>query len=159
MREITITLYTFHELDETAKARARDWLRNGMEYPWFSESIDSIRAFVTRFGANLGDWSLGERGRDYIKTDITAAHFRGLKLRDFSPDEMPTGYCLDTSLWGTFHQEWKRTGDPMYAFEQALEAALSDIAADVEWHYGDEAIDECMDCNNYQFTQEGKFFQ
>ena len=158
METIELTVYHFDELDEAAKDRARAWYRNGLEYPWFSESMDSVRAFVEYFGARVQDWNIGERGRDYIKTDISPEHFRGTKLRSISPDYMPTGYCLDADLWGTFHAEWKRTSDRMYAFQQALEAALGAIASDVEYQFSDEAIDETIRINEYRFTEEGRVF-
>lgn len=158
MKTIQTTVYSFEELNEKAKERARDWWKQNLEYPWFDESMDSIRAFVEHFGARVGNWSIGERGRDYIKTDITQDRFRGLKLKDFSPDHMPTGYCLDCDLWGTFHKEWKRTSDPMYSFEQALEAALSAIASDVEYQYTNESVDDYLIVNEYQFTEEGRVF-
>ena len=158
METIELTVYEFDELDEAAKDNARAWYRNGLEYPWFSESIDSIRAFADYFGAKVGDWSIGERGRDYIRTDITQDHFRGTKLRSISPDYMPTGYCLDADLWGTFHAEWKRTSDPMYAFEQAIEAALGAIASDIEHHFSNEGVDESIRINDYRFTEQGRIF-
>lgn len=158
MKTVSLPVYTFQELDDKAKERARDWWRSSLDYPWFDDSLASIRAFVEHFGASVGDWSIGERGRDYIKTDITQEHFRGRKLKEFSPDHMPTGYCLDCDLWGTFHQEWKRTSDPMYAFEQALEAALCSIASDVEYQYTDEAVDDSLIANDYEFTEDGKLF-
>jgi hypothetical protein len=158
MELLEIEVYSFDELDDEAKERAREWWRDGLDYPWWSETHESIRAFVEHFGARLNDWSLGERGRDYLKTNINKGHFRGLKLKDYSPDYMPTGYCLDSALWGTFHAEWKATGDPMYAFQQALETALCDIASDVEHQFTDEAVDESLRINGYQFTQDGRIF-
>ena len=51
MEIIEITIYKFDELDDKAREKARAWYRDGMEYPWFSEAMDSIRAFVKHFGA------------------------------------------------------------------------------------------------------------
>lgn len=94
MEIIEVTVFSFDELGDEAKEKARSWYREGLEYPWFDESLASIRAFVEHFGGSLTDWSLGSgSGRDYLKTDIGASNFRGLKLKDFSPDNMPTGYC------------------------------------------------------------------
>jgi hypothetical protein len=158
METITLNVFTFDELTGKARERALDWARQGFDYPWFDESVDSIKAFVEHFGARASDWSLGD-GRGYIKTDITQDHMRGLKLKDFSPDHMPTGYCMDASLWGTFHAEWKKTGDPMYAFEQALEAAVHDVAADVEYQSSDEALSELLEINEYRFTEDGRIYK
>ena len=159
MEIVEVKIYSFEELSEDAKDTARDWLRNGLEYPWWDESKGSIRAFVEHFGGQMLDWSLGERGRDYVKTDITPENFRGLKLKDFKPDYMPTGFCFDSNLWGTSHKEWKQTGDPAYAFQQAIEDALCAIARDVEWQSTDECLDETLKLNDYRFTEEGRVWK
>jgi len=158
MQIIELQVFTFDELSDEAKEKAREWWRVNLDYPWFKESMDSIRAFVGHFGANVKDYEIGDSRRDYIKTDITQDHFRGRKLKDVDPEYMPTGYCLDCDLWLTFQKEWERTADPMYAFEQALEAALSAIRADVEYQYTNEAVDECLIINDFQFNQDGRIF-
>jgi hypothetical protein len=159
METIEINLYAFDELSDEAKERAREWWRESLDYPWWSEAHESIRAFLDHFGVEMRDWSMGERGRDYIKTNANKGNFRGRKLRDYSRDYMPTGYCLDCDLWGTFHDEWEATSDPMYAFQQALEAALSAIASDVEYQFTDEAVDESLRINSYQFTEDGRLYR
>ena len=159
MEIIEVTVFSFDELGDEAKEKARSWYREGLEYPWFNESLASIRAFVEHFGGSLTNWSLGSgSGRDYLKTDIGASNFRGLKLKDFSPDNMPTGYCLDCDLWGTFHKEWKQTSDPLYAFQQALEAAICAVQRDIDYQFSDECIDETLKINEYQFLETGKVF-
>lgn len=159
MKVIEIKIYSFDELDDDAKERAREWWRSGLDYPWFSESIDSIRAFVEHFGATIGDWEIGNGGgRDHVKTDITQDHFRGRKLKDFRPDYMPTGFCIDCNLWGTFFNEWKKTSDPMYAFQQAIEDALNAISSDIEYQYSNEAVDESLIFNEYEFNSDGSIF-
>ena len=159
MEIVEIEVYAFDELDEDAKEKARDWYRDGIDYPWFSEAMKSIEAFVEHFGATVKNYEIGgDRGNDHIKTDITKDHFRGKKLKDIDPEYMPTGYCVDCSLWQTFHKEWSNTGDPMYAFQQALEAALYDIRADIEYQYTNESVDDEMIANDYRFTANGKPF-
>lgn len=155
MEKVEIEIYTFDELDDTAKEKAREWYRDGLEYPWFSEAIDSIRAFCNHFNVALRDWSLGGCG-DYIKTDATNANFRGVKLADIDREYMPTGYCLDCDLWYEFHDQFKRTGDAKYAFEQALEAAMRAIQKDIDYQYTDEAVDENLIVNEYKFLKSGK---
>jgi hypothetical protein len=158
MEVVEIKIYSFEELDDDAKERAREWWRNGLDYPWFSESIDSIRVFAKHFGVSLMDWEIGG-GRNYIKTDATNDNFRGVRLADINPDFMPTGYCLDADLWETFYDEFKKTGDAKYAFEQALEAALCAIQRDIEYQYSNEAVDESLRFNEYQFTDDGRIWK
>ena len=157
MEIVELEIYTFDELEDEAKEKARDWWRNGSDYPWFRDCIKSIEAFADSFGVRVKDWSIGGgSGRDYIKTDATNANFRGVKLASINPEHMPTGYCLDASLWGEFHKLFKRTGDAKYSFEQALEQAISDINADIEYQNSDECVDDLLMVNDYKFTKEGR---
>ena len=157
MRVLTVEAFRFQDLEDEAKERAREWYRNGLDYPWFSESIDSIRAFAKHFGVSLMDWEIGG-GRNYIKTDATNANFRGVRLDSINRDHMPTGYCLDADLWEAFYDEFKKTGDAKHAFEQALEAALCAVQRDIEYHYSDEAVDESLRFNEYEFNSDGSIF-
>ena len=157
MRVLTVEAFRFQDLEDEAKERAREWYRDGLDYPWFSESIDSIRAFVKHFGASLMDWEIGG-GRNYIKTDATNANFRGVRLDSINRDHMPTGYCLDADLWEAFYDEFKKTGDAKHAFEQALEAALCAIQRDIEYQYSNEAVDESLRFNEYEFNSDGSIF-
>ena len=160
MEVIELEIYTFEELDEQARENARAWYRDGLDYPWFSESIDSIRAFADHFGVTLKDWSLGSGcGRDYIHTDATNGNFRGIKLSDIDRESTPTGYCLDSDLWYEFYDQFKRTGDAKYSFEQALEAAICAIQRDIDYFYSDESVNDHLTINNYKFTKEGRVWE
>ena len=157
MRVLTVEAFRFQDLEDEAKERAREWYRDGLDYPWFSESIDSIRAFAKHFGVSLMDWEIGG-GRNYIKTDATNANFRGVRLDSINRDHMPTGYCLDADLWEAFYDEFKKTGDAKHAFEQALEAALCAVQRDIEYQYSNEAVDESLRFNEYEFNSDGSIF-
>ena len=157
MRVLTVEAFRFQDLEDEAKERAREWYRDGLDYPWFSESIDSIRAFAKHFGVSLMDWEIGG-GRNYIKTDATNANFRGVRLDSINRDHMPTGYCLDADLWEAFYDEFKKTGDAKHAFEQALEAALCAVQRDIEYQYSNEAVDESLRFNEYEFNSNGSIF-
>lgn len=160
METIEIEIYTFEELDEQAREKARSWYRDGLDYPWFSESIDSIRAFADYFGVTLKDWQIGGgSGRDYIQTDATNANFRGVKLDDINRDYMPTGYALDCDLWHEFYDQFKKTGDAKYAFEQALEEAICAVQRDIDYQYSDECVDETIKINDYRFTKDGRIWK
>ena len=159
METIEIEVYSFDELDDRAKERARDWYRNGLEYPSFSESLDSIRAFANHFNVTIKDWSLGGYRYGYIKTDASNEHFRGVKLSSIDRNYMPTGYYLDCDLWQTFYDEFKRTGDAKYAFEQALETAIVSINNDIDQQYSDESVDDCLTINEYKFLANGEFWE
>jgi hypothetical protein len=158
MRTIEQTIYTFEELTEDAKEKARAWYRQGIDYPWWDEVKDSLTAFCDGFNIKVLDYSMGDARREYIKTDATNANFRGFKLKDFDREEMPTGFCFDCDLRYTFADEFKRYGSALGAFNEALEAFLRSVRNDVEYQYTDEAVDESIQCNGYEFTEDGERF-
>ncbi len=159
MRTETITIYQFKELPtEEAKEKAREWWRNGIDFSWDSESISSIKAFCEAFGVNLSNWSVGPYSNPEYTTDATNEHFRGRRLREFDRYAMPTGYCLDCSLWTTFYDEFKRTGDARGAFDSALWAGFKAWQDDMEYQLSDECIDEMLEINEYEFTEDGERF-
>ena len=157
MRQETITLdvYSFNELSDKAKEKARDDYRMHSDYPWHDENRNSIETFCKYFGVKLTDWSVGADIYNF-RTDAENNNFRGHKLREFTRDHMPTGYCLDYPLWSTFYDSFKRTGDAKEAFDDALRAAFMDWCSDIEYYYSDEAIDEAIDANGYEFLKNGK---
>ena len=158
MRTIEQTIYTFDELNDQAKERAREWYRKDLDYPWWSEVQDSLKAFCEVFNVSVLDYSMGDTRREFIKTDATNANFRGFKLKDFDREAMPTGFCFDCALRYTFADEFKKHGDALGAFREALEAFLREVRNDVEYQYTDEAVDESIQCNEYEFTEDGERF-
>lgn len=157
MKTISLTLYTFDELSDKAKERARSWWRQFSEYSWTNESIDSIRTFCAHFGVELTNFEV-DSWRYHFKADAENSHFRGVKLRDFKRDHMPTGYCLDCALWQTFYDVFKNTGDAKHAFNTALDAGFSEWKSDLEHQESNEFIDEEMTINEYTFLENGQRF-
>lgn len=158
MRTETITrnIYTFEELSYKAKDTARAWYREGNEYTWCDEALSSVRAFCDMFGVSITDYTLCTWQHSYIETDATNANFRWLKLKSIDRDAMPTGYCLDSDLMYTFYDEFKRTGDALYAFSEAIDAAVRAIVSDMEYQETDEYVDEQLLINEYEFTDDGE---
>lgn len=162
MRVAEVLVCKYSELNDQAKKRAKDWYLDGLEYPFHQENIDSIKAFCEHFGATLKDWSIGGRG-EYLKTDAENHNFRGFTMADaiklsamgYFPK---SGTWLDCTMIQSFFEDFKKTGDALYSFKQALESALIAINRDIEYHYSDEAIEEMMDINEYEFDEDGGKF-
>ena len=150
-------VFTFSELSDSAKENAREWWRevSAGDYAWSTESLDSIEKFCEEFGVKLTDYSVGPYSSPEYKTNADNSHFRGRKLREFSRDAMPTGYCLDCDLYQTFCDEFKRTGDAKGAFDKALYAGFIAWRDDMESQESDEYIDDCLIANEYEFDSEG----
>ena len=157
MRVIEKEVFTYEELSESAKHEAKQWwIGNGIEYHWWDDSKSSIEAFCKHFGVKIINYDIGAFSHSWMTTNADNSHFRGLKIKGFDPDKMPTGYYLDCALWGTFHKTWKETGSPLKAFNEAIDEAVKDIQKDWEYQYSDEAVEEMLILNEYEFTEEGK---
>ena len=155
MRTQTIEIYSFAELSEEAKEKAREWWRRDLDYPWHDESLASVKAFCAHFGVKLKNLSIGAFCPFEYSTDAENSNFRGIKLRDIDREYMPTGYCLDNCLWYAFHDEFKKTGDAKGAFDAALYAGFKSWRDDMEYQYSDEATDEAILVNDYEFFETG----
>ena len=156
MRTIETTVYDFTELSDKAKERAIEHHRANMEYPWFSECLDSLKAFCNEFNVKVTDYTLSDCYRASISTDSMPSHFRGFKLKDFDRESMPTGFCFDCDLRFTFYDEFKRTGNAYHSFETAIDAFLLSVKKDIEHCFSDEAIADNIEINNYEFSEEGQ---
>lgn len=155
MRTVTLTVYLFSELSDTAKERARQWWRECIDFDG-SDELHSIQAFCKHFGVRLVSWSVGACSPIDYRHDASNKNFRGLKLKDFTPDHMPTGYYLDYDLWQTFHTAFKNTGDAKQAFDDALDAGFRGWRADMEFQLSDECVDETLAINEYEFDENGR---
>jgi hypothetical protein len=162
MRIVEEKVYQFEELEDEAKEKARDWWREVADYPFYDENIKAIKEFCAHFGVTLKDWSIGGRG-EYLKTNAENHHFRGFTMEDAKKLALmgyfpKSGTWLDCSMIESFFEDFKKTGDALYSFKQALESALIDINRDIEAHYSDETIEEMMEVNDYEFDEDGRRF-
>lgn len=157
MEVVELQIFQFHELDEQAKDKAREWHRSNIDYPWYDEAKDSLKAFCDHFRVTVRDWALGDM-RGYVKTDAEQRHFRGIKLSEQDRDAMPTGLWLDCDLFMHFYDEFKRTGDAKAAFDDALHNFVKAVARDVEYFYSKESVDEHIETNMWTFTKEGNYY-
>jgi len=159
MEIVEVSVYKFEELSESAKDTARAWFREGNDYPWWNDALGSIKDFCKRFGVEIKDYQVGLWGHSYLDTNAENHHFRGRKLSEFNPEWMDTGYYLDCVLWKTFLDTWKQTSNPLGAFKEAIHVAVRDVVKDMEYLNSDEAVDEMLIVNEYDFDEDGKRFR
>ena len=156
MRTITKQVFFLSELSDRARERALETMRGWSDiYGWSADSLQSIRAFCDHFGVTLKNHSVGPWSPIEYGTDATNSNFRGVKLRDIDPENMPTGYCLDCTLWETMHAEFKRTGDALHAFDHALNTGFCEWRRDWEDAYSDEQLLESAEANGHEFNEDG----
>lgn len=158
MRTLEVSIYTFDELSDKAKQRAIQWWIEceSFDPAWTHESRQSIEAFCGKYCVTLTNWSVGAWSTPEYSTDVTNANFRGLKLKNVTREEYPTGYCLDGTLSIAFYDELKRTGNALGAFKHALDEGFSAWVSYLEYQQSEESAIESIRANEYEFYADGE---
>ena len=144
MKTITTEIFTFDELSDEAKEKAREWYRDGaLDYDWWESTYEdaaNIGLKITAFDLHHGtiEGKLIFSIEDSIEKILT--------------DHGPECETHKTAL------QYKNTTDPD-DYEYAL---LEDyrIMLQHEYNYlmSDEAVDDMITCNEYTFTVSGERF-
>jgi len=164
MKEQTIRIYKIDELPEDIQEKAHEQYLTGgsFEYFWMDESIDSIKSFIDLFGASITEYQICENiNESFINTNADQDTFRGVKPSSIPLDGCPlTGYCVDDTLLIAFHKHTKEhSGDIKGAFEAAIDAAIRDIVADMEYQESLEYFIEHASANEWEFLETGEFYR
>jgi hypothetical protein len=159
-REIkyTITVYTFDELDEKAKDRARDWYRQGaLDYEWW----DSLYDDAANIGLELTGFDLdrNRHARGYFTQDAMAV--AADILTNHGPDCETTKtakeFMVDISA---LPADNLYDGDIDDIENEFLHSLLEDYSIMLQHEYeylmSDESVDETIRANEYTFTIDGK---
>jgi hypothetical protein len=173
----TITVYSFSELNDDAKAYAIEAYRSaGMEPAWCDEWIDSMRAFekvapvynVTfeAGGYRCASVSFEPYGGYYIDDVMALSGVRAWKWlvnngwRDLATNgDCPlTGYCGDEDLLDAIRKALKNPKGiaSIYdVFNDCLHDWVFAFNADLEHQESDEYIAEMLEENGYEFMGDG----
>lgn len=166
MRQETINIYQFEELNEKAQETALEWYRNVQDIHWGDEAIESLTKFCEWFGIELCDWSYGLYDGVTIKTNIEYLSYgdkdvqysKKYFLDGLSEDCPFTGYCMDETLLDPIR---KLKSNDTYAvrielLQSCLDNWVSNFEAELEHQQTDEYIKENIICNEYEFLENGK---
>lgn len=182
MRTEQVKIYKFDELDDSAKERARAWYRGcGDVYSWGDESVESLKKFAEWFGIRIRDYSLGGSDNrsqgvkfdlnvdDWLADEYDETHgMRGVRLwkylnnqfmlPDLSGNCPFTGYCMDEVLLDAVREFMERPHDVNYTelMTECIDRFVKEYAAEVDYEYSDEAVDENILANEYEFTEDGE---
>jgi len=69
MRIIEKPVYTFDELNDKAKERAKQFLMS--DHLWGNEYIESLKTFANQFGVEVIKWNYGPWSTAEVETDAT----------------------------------------------------------------------------------------
>lgn len=168
MRTIETTAYTFDELSDKAKGKALDYFRQTIDYEFEYECLQNDAKSV---GLSLEGWDYGRYAKvsfidspadvatsilkDHGETCGTVASAKAFfseydnGLREVLP--------VDDEDAADTYQESEHYDEACSEFLRALSEdyrILMDNSAD--YASSDEAIIELIECNEYEFTEDGK---
>lgn len=193
-------VFTFNELSDSAKEKARDWWKsNGLDYEWWECVYEQYTTACKLFGLDIsrimfsGFWSQGDGAsftgtysykkgalqalkkefplwteiHDTCKrlTRMQKPNFYGVNV-DISQNGR---YCHEMTMRFNVSVYIEGSGE-RYDIPQGLEDECADIFRDLakdiyksleseyDFLMSDEQVDECILCNEYQFTEGGEIY-
>lgn len=162
MREITVKLYQFEELTETAKEKARQWFREGNDgsFEWENVQEDAkgiglIIESLDQHRANRGHF---ERFAEDTAKRITEEHgatcetYKDAKIYLDALKALPRDEDGELSLYDQDKAEEFEKG----FLHDLLEDYRVMFESDIEFNNSDEIVDENIIANEYEFTEDGK---
>ena len=168
MRTATINYYKFDELSDKAKERARDWWRqSGLEHDWW----DSIYEDAERVGVKITGFDTGRSWDitgDFIGTPEETANKILAEHGEDSDTAAEARHYLKTVAEFMASAEKDEYGElATYALDNEkdeidrellralLEEYLTILRKEEEYQLSDEAADEMIVANEYEFTEDG----
>lgn len=175
MREVAVKIFTFPELSETAKQKAKQDHAAACGYNWADEALESLKALAKHFGGRLSRYEI-----DYFNCSHSSARFdmpemeadeiRELlaELGTYNPDTLKgngdcklTGVCFDEDAIDGFRAAFMRDGET--DLDKLMAAAfyswLGSVQSDCEYQFSDEAFAENCEANGYEFTEGGELYR
>lgn len=172
MRTKTINVYSFAELSDKAKERAKQSYAADCGYRWADEALKSMNALAEHFGGAVKDWSIDFFASSYssmdfdMPDDMTAKEIRA-RLRELGTydsktlrghgDCKLTGFCIDEDAVDGFRIAFVREKerDLGKLMRAAFVNWLKACQTDCDDEYSDEQLSEHCDANNYEFHANG----
>ena len=156
MKTKTIEVYEYKELEAKAKERARNWLLQGhdFEFEW-----DCIKDDAKNIGLELTEWDYGRYCRGALLLDFTQVLASIMKDHGEACETFKTAKEYQKK-YSKLSEEQILNGEEEEIREDFLKDILEDyrIQADNQYEYiqSEEAIEDAMEANDYEFTKDGK---
>lgn len=189
MREATVVVYKFDELDDSAKETARNWYREGaLDYEWWEFEDTKTIAIILGIGidniffsgfSSQGDGACFEGEYHYEKGSVAAIKKyapQDTTLHQIAMDlqtvQRPSFYKLSATVKHRGHYYHENCTeidvyrvDDYASIEEhdAIVEALRDfmrwiyrqLESEYEYQMSDECVDEMIQCNEYEFNEDG----
>ncbi len=183
MRQEIIGVYSFDELSESAKETAREWFRESDCWGWSEEWWQSAQAFsriapidITKADYSRRDVAIRWNGISYVNRfdhDDSIRELSGFRAwkwlnnngwfewaaKESQGAYSMTGYCGDAPFGDAlmaYAINPARVPTIEQVFYECAQEWVNQAADDMEYSYSDEAIDESIRINEYEFTADGR---
>jgi len=150
-RKKEILIFNFDELSKQAKEKARDWYREGaLDYEWW----DIVYEDAQNIGLKITGFDLGRSSEVDGKFTKSCKTVAKLIVENHGPD---TETYKDAKA---FLKDNKKTEEVSEETEnEFLKTLLEDyrliLEKEMEYLTSDEAIDESIQANEYEFNEDG----
>jgi hypothetical protein len=133
----------------------KDHLRS--KFFWSQEYEKSLEHFCEALYVPdaIKDWSIG-----YPRTYVTFnsdLKIRGLKLKEARQLQLSDGYCAGEGLKENFLKQWENTGDPLFAFKNAVQLFFREWENDIEDYYSEETVEREAKDFGHWFEENGDY--
>ena len=172
------TYYTFDELSEDAKEKARAWYREvALDYEWYDSVCDDAKTIADLFGLRITDIHFELDRAAHVSFAGVYEYAKGgaAKVREYAPKDSELHAIVDRLQMLQRRAQWQasasiretRTGINVYTYD-ADEDELTDIFRSfAEWIRGgleteydylmsNESVDEMILVNGYEFDENGR---
>ena len=180
MREMNVTVYSFDELSEEAQERALNELRPvDIEPYWYEDTFDTIRTAGKLLGLEIDgiyfdtdSYCIFDASYEYVRgaakavkaefpqnTDLhkIASELQDLQKRHFYSLSCEVTEDRTVNRYSCFRfgedYDCEDLGDIIDDFAHWARIQLRD---DAEYRMSDEAVQEAIEANEYEFTEDGK---
>ena len=161
-RTVRIKVYKFNELSEPAKEKARDWYRGGndLEHCWeyIKDDAEEVGLKIISLDdhrQNKGEFTLSA---NEVAANIFRDHGEGCETYKTARKFMDEWEPVFANYMQTEEGEDKLMEMEDDFLQQLLEDYRILYNQDLEWNASNEAVDENILINEYEFTQDGKRF-
>jgi hypothetical protein len=174
MRLQTVEIFTFDELPEAIREKVRDNFRQSPDlWGWQMEHWESGQAFsrIAPIDIREADFSYGQVSIRWTDSDEVKS-LSGLRAwkwlsnnkwfewahKNKRGDCTLTGYCADclfADAIAEYESNPMSTPELMQVFYEAAQSWVHGGRRDLEYSYSDEAIDETIEANEYEFYSDG----
>ena len=172
MRTEALHIYTYEELSDEAKAKARDWYRKNDDNEYSEFVIDDAKEVAALMGWEIdkvyysGFWSQGDGAcfegimrynKGCAKLVKAYTNEASVKHRGHYQHEMCTEFdCGDTRHNYGWLQNPEAEDDIKEIARDFMRWIYKRLEAEYEYSVSDEVVAETIIANGYEFTEDGE---